>query len=143
MSQSRFAKTVLFLVRPEAGWNQIDIAVDWIIDAVAEVAVQTRRPVNEKLAPATGRPNAFKGRGIYGLKNASVVRSECLACVHLPLYSEHIVDLPTKISSQPPNIGHNLPDAGVCIAELADDARNANFEWTLGFQPGTLNHPQA
>jgi hypothetical protein len=83
-----------------------DIAVDRIIDPVAYVAVQARRPVEKTFQPATGRPNSLQriersrqAIDIYVLKNAAVVVAECLTGVHLTHHSEAVCHFPTEVGT--------------------------------------------
>src|SRR5437868_15062032 len=81
--QIRVSRAVVSSTREAIG-NAGDVVIVRIVNRIAGVAVQTRRPVEEAFEPTARGPNGPPGDVIDGLQNRAVVSTQTLSRIGFP-----------------------------------------------------------
>src|SRR5262249_23512185 len=110
------------------------VFVAWIVNAVADVAVQALvPPINVEFRPATVGANRPERSRVHVLQAAASVGAKGLPDIEFTLHTEPVGDVAPKVGAQAPNVGH-LANGACHGAQLPYDPGDADFKGPLGLQ---------
>ena len=111
------------------GARQTDVTIDWIIDPIADVAVQTRIPVDKHLQPTARGSDTFQRVNTHRLQDSTAVSAESLAHVAFARDAKELVDFPAEVGTDSPNICHDaIARSGRRAAQLSHNSGDAKFQ---------------
>lgn len=111
------------------GTCETDIAIDRIIDPVADVAVQARHPEVKNFQSAGGGSDTFQRVNVDRLQDTTAVAAESLAHVSFARDARELIDLPAEVGTNSPNICNDaIARSGRPAAHLPHNSGEAKFK---------------
>ena len=117
------------MVSFRTGPRETDVTIDRIVNPIADVAVQTRIPIDKHLQPTARGSDTFQRVNTHRLKDSTAVGAESLAHVSFARDAKELIDSPAEVGTDSPNICNDaIARSGRRAAQLSDNSGDAKFQ---------------